>query len=117
MVLFPRIFSSDPKKYQTLARFLLAHKGIVMTNVRDFFTAGGRNDALIYKEIKYDVSQIIDRLIILKPACRKIITDLDKKLLSPYLGEEITKDSLKYETWVKLVCQEMDKKNLKRAYH
>ena len=44
--LFPEILSNSPTKYQRYALWLATHCGVINTNIRDQFSAGGKRDIL-----------------------------------------------------------------------
>lgn len=61
-VLFPEIFGNDPSKYKRCALWMCSRHSIICSNIRDFFTAGGKIRSVGKKVFDKDRPQILSRL-------------------------------------------------------
>ncbi len=51
MILFPEIFGESPMKFQRVSAYLIIEYGIIASNLRDLFTAGGRKKLTIREKL------------------------------------------------------------------
>jgi len=59
---FPELFSNSPHKYKNFAAWLAARHGIVSTNTRDLFTAGGKVDITVESGTYKSLPQVFSHL-------------------------------------------------------
>lgn len=108
LVLFPEVFSNNPKKYNKVLTWLASHHGVVSKNLRDIFTAGGKWEYI------FNDGKTITKI----PRIYKHISE-NKNEISTYLNAASSEDlqdfwcfddenvkvdfQQKLETWIKLV--------------
>lgn len=102
MVLFPEIFGTSKEKFSRIAFWLVSEEKIVHPNVRDDFSAGGKNTFLVGNNTYHNVPQIMIKLfknfsVILE----KLIQTSDYEL-SKYWGIKINENQ-KISQWIDLV--------------
>ena len=100
--LFPEILSTSTQKYEKLALYLVAKKGIVYPSLRDAFSAGGKhrfNDVEIPKYFK-----VLTEPMRLQHIGR-FITMLHPDLIDEYWGT--TADQSRIEIWLEKVSQQI----------
>lgn len=61
-VLFPEVFSNSPTKFQRAALWLCTRHSLICSNIRDFFTAGGKVTSLGGMTFSDGVPQIVKKL-------------------------------------------------------
>ena len=76
IVLFPEIFSKDPKKYFRLLPWLASRYGVVTGNIRDNFTAGGKK-IIEYQNVKYSLPKICFHILTGKKEIKSILSNIN----------------------------------------
>lgn len=99
--LFPELFSESPDKFNRFSIWLSVGNAIVCPNVRDNFTAGGRETIVIDGET-LDVPQKFHRLYNNLEAIKETILQLDSNLISEYWECQLPINN-RIETWKRLV--------------
>ncbi len=99
MMLFPEIFSCRQDKFNRLAVWLVNSESIVCPNIRDIFTAGGR-DIIKWNNKSLNVPQIIYKLSMSISALKKLINDTEIDILEEFWGITINN---KIDNWIELV--------------
>lgn len=82
--LFPELMSPSSKKYNRFALWLVTNNGIVNTNVRDGFSAGGQVPMKTRGGIEYLVPAAYGRIQKYKNLIEKEIYDTDESVLKEY---------------------------------
>ena len=108
MVYFPELFGNSSDKFGRLAIWLVTREAVVCPNVRDLFTAGGRNDCIIGEKIYKKVPRIFLNLFDNVPAIIEIIMQTSAIELSEY-WEIKTTDNNKIFDWIDLVAEHSKK--------
>ncbi len=62
MVYFPEVFSNRGDKFSRLAIWLVTREAVVCPNIRDVFTAGGKDDYLIKGKVYKNIPRIFIKL-------------------------------------------------------
>lgn len=101
-VLFPEIVRvGSPKKYNRYALWLVTQQGVVNTNVRDGFSAGGkkpmRTDAGINVLMPAAFKRIQDHHRLIK----KLLSEIDEEILEEYWEQDVEDDRLRQ--WCRLI--------------
>lgn len=78
MVLFPEIFGNSLTKFNSLSVWLLQKRSLLVPNIRDMFTSGGKKDILLGNRIEH-VPAIIHRLYHNKTLFMTLLTDIAPK--------------------------------------
>lgn len=108
MILFPKIFSNSPDKFNSLAVWLVNSEGIVCPNIRDVFTAGGQG-IIEWKKKQYaGIPQIIIRLSNSVNELKNILNETDNDVLEKYWDIPVKN---KFDSWIELIKD--NSKNLK----
>lgn len=105
MILFPEIFSNN--HFRT-AVYLLKEHQLMVYNLRDWFSSGGRKDIEINGE-KMNVSHKKYRLYSLAPKIKEKLESMDENLLKSKWNVE--KIDNREEKWLKLLAEELDSSN------
>lgn len=70
-ILYPEVFSRSSNKYKRIPAYLASRYGVVCSNVRDIFTAGGQISLTSTEGKKHKVPQIVGELVRLAPLIEK----------------------------------------------
>lgn len=113
---FPEIYGNNSSKFNRFALWLVTQKGIVVTSLRDIFTAGGRIDIETETNIWRKQSQIFYKVYILKNEIKREILNASNEWVSEFWRkniEEITDKSKRMEIWINLIIDQLndDKKS------
>lgn len=94
--LFPEILSQKgTEKYQRLALWLVASHGIVNTNIRDQFSAGGKGTIVVKGRTYKDIPAVFVRIMENRLSIRNIIQETDEnELLSCWKTAIISQDRI-----------------------
>ena len=84
--LFPEILGSSSTKYNRFALWLATQKGIINTNVRDSFSAGGQVDFLLKNGEIVKMPAAFGRIKTYKDAIRETINLTEMEILEEYWG-------------------------------
>lgn len=76
---FPEIMGKSNNKFNRLVLWLVGYKGIVSTNLRDYFTAGGKSNITINGETFSNVPRIFINLMENFPKVIQMITNLSNE--------------------------------------
>lgn len=105
--LFPELLGSTNKKFSRMLLWLSTEEGIVVGNLRDQYTAGGKKEFL-FENKHYILPQILHQLICALSDIPAILNDLEADLLQEYWGikyiNEISKNRL--NIWSKMVAKQ-----------
>lgn len=105
--LFPEILSSgNNKKYNRYALWLATKKGVINTNIRDSFSAGGKVDMPTKSGILIKMPAAFGRIKKYKDLIEEIITDANEEVLAEYWDSDIQDDRI--TQWCRMVAQEAD---------
>lgn len=102
MVYFPEVFSNRSDKFSRLSIWLVTRESIVCPNIRDLFTAGGKDEYIIKDKIYYEIPRIFIKLFDHKNSVLDILISTSSQELSEYWGIE-TNEENKVIDWIKLV--------------
>jgi hypothetical protein len=108
MVYFPELFGNSSDKFGRLAIWLVTREAVVCPNVRDLFTAGGKNDLVIGKMVFHKVPRIFLNLFDNVLNALEIIMQTNAIELSEY-WETKTTDKSKVLDWINLVAEHSKK--------
>ncbi len=100
MILFPEIFGESLMKFQRVSAYLMTEHGVIASNLRDLFTAGGRKKLTI-KEKSVLVPRIAYNLHSKANMIRCEIKTMDKEKLNHYWRQNAKKNRL--NQWKKLL--------------
>lgn len=114
MVLFPEVFSNKGDKFARLAIWLVTQEAIVCPNIRDLFTAGGKDDIIINDNTYKEIPRIFIKLFENINEIFLIIADTSALELSEYWKQETTETD-KLSDWIELVAYQS--KSVKGANH
>jgi len=115
MVYFPEIFGNDNrKKFERIPAWLVTREGIVTPNIRDLFTAGGKNDFLVGNEIHKNIPRIFLNLFENIDFIIQALIETSSLELSEYWGIK-TDDRKKISHWIDLVS--LNSKGIADASH
>lgn len=115
MVFFPEIFGGSPTKFTALTFWLLNAHGIINSNLRDSFTAGGKTNIEYGDHKILKAPKVIYNLISLLPAIKNIIHNTPSDFLKTHWG--FISERGKYEDWKKLVIDNFNKANPSNQYN
>jgi len=103
MVYFPELFGNSNDKFGRLAIWLVTREAVVCPNVRDLYTAGGKDNFVVGKKIYNNVPRIFINLFTNAKNIAEIILETSAFELSEY-WESKTSDRKKLEDWISLVA-------------
>lgn len=102
MVYFPELFGNGSDKFGRLAVWLVTREAVVCPNVRDLFTAGGREDCVVsgidYKMVPRVFLNLFNNI----PRIVEVIMQASVSELSEYWGVNTSEDN-KIIDWIDLV--------------
>lgn len=102
MVYFPEVFSNHGDKFSRLAIWLVTREAIVCPNIRDLFTAGGKESFSIKRKVYSEIPQIFVKLFKNLENVLEIIVNTSALELSESWKQKVSEKN-KIETWIKLV--------------
>lgn len=111
MALFPEIFSNSTTKYEKVATYWVAEHGLVSSNLRDHFTAGGQVSVSVDDET-FPVPKVIKELIELSKDVKDYLSKCDETKLSNYWGKKIKNYTTSLEAWKNEIDHESAEMNL-----
>jgi hypothetical protein len=116
MVYFPEIFGNKSEKFSRVAIWLITKEGVVCSNIRDIFTAGGKGDVVVSNKSYKDIPRIFINLLENLNALIEMISHTSAIELSEFWEKE-TEEEKKIEDWINLVSENSQKisgmKNIK----
>ncbi len=104
MAYFPELFGNRSDKFGRLAIWLVTREAVVCPNVRDLYTAGGKRDYVIGKNVYQRVPRIFLNLFDNVPNIVETIIHTSAFELSEY-WETKTTDKTKVLDWIDLVTE------------
>lgn len=104
MTLFPEIFGTSKDKFSRIAFWLVSVEKIVHPNVRDDFSAGGREIFVVGKKTYQNVPQILVKLFKNLPIVIEKLIQTPESKLSEY-WERKTTEKKKISDWIELVSE------------
>jgi hypothetical protein len=108
MVYFPELFGNNNDKFGRLAIWLVTREAVVCPNVRDHFSAGGRNEYLIGRNKYQKVPRVFLNLFDNITSIKETITHTSAIELSDY-WETRTSEKTKLFDWIDLVSEQAKK--------
>src|SRR5690554_280900 len=90
MAYFPELFGNSSDKFGRLAMWLVTQEAVVCPNVRDLFTAGGKDDYLIKNKTYRNIPRVFIKLFDNIPFVLEILIDASAMELSEYWKEKTT---------------------------
>lgn len=109
MILFPEVFSNSPDKYNRFSVWLVNTEGVVCSNIRDVFSAGGQGElnwnGQTYRKIPKIIIKLIDKL----PEIKALIKCVEHDELVRYWGS-LPKN--RYNHWIGLISENTKTMNL-----
>ncbi|MEA5259826.1 hypothetical protein VB264_18660 [Arcicella aquatica] len=108
MVYFPELFGNSNDKFSRLAIWFVTREAVVCPNVRDLFTAGGKNDYIIGKKNHQKVPRIFLNLFDNISNIVETIIQTSAFELSEYWGIK-TIEKNKLSDWIDLVTEHAKK--------
>ena len=108
MVYFPELFGNSNDKFGRLAIWLVTREAVVCPNVRDLFTAGGKRDYRVGKNVYQKVPRIFLNLFDNVPNIVETIMQTSDFELSEY-WETKTTEKTKIFDWIDLVSEHAKK--------
>jgi len=106
--LFPEVLSqANNKKYNRYALWLATQKGVINTNIRDSFSAGGKVEMQSKGGLIIKMPAAFGRIKKYHDVIEQTIMDADEQLLTEYWGEPVRADRLRQ--WCRLVALSADK--------
>lgn len=108
MVYFPELFGNSNDKFGRLAIWLLTRETVVCPNVRDLFTAGGKRDYVVGKNVYQNVPRIFLNLFDNISNIVEVIMQTSAFELSEY-WETKTTEKTKLFDWIDLVSEHATK--------
>lgn len=108
--LFPEILSTgNNKKYNRYALWLASNQGVVNTNIRDSFSAGGRRPMSLTNHLVVLMPAAFARIKEYKELIRTVINDADPLALKQYWSTDYLDDN-RIDQWCRLVIRYTPKK-------
>lgn len=105
MILFPEIFGESPLKFQRVSAYLITEHGVIASNLRDLFTAGGRKKLTI-KRKSVSVPRIAYNMYSKARAIKNEIRTVDFEKLNHYWRQKPKRNRL--SQWKKLLDKNFD---------
>jgi hypothetical protein len=105
MILFPEIFGMSNDKFSRIAFWLVSVEKIVHPNVRDDFSAGGRDTFVLGKNIYQNVPRIFLKLFKSLPIVIEKLVQTSESELSEY-WEIKTTEKKKISDWIEIVSEQ-----------
>lgn len=99
--LFPELLSASQSKFHRMLLWLSTQEGVVVGNLRDQYTSGGRV-TFAWRDRVYTLPQILHRLLLSLLEILRCLEELDITLLQEYWGDSEMID--RKSIWIKLVC-------------
>lgn len=104
MILFPEIFGTSKEKFSRIAFWLVSEEKIVHPNVRDDFSAGGKNTFVVGNNSYQNVPQIMIKLFKNLSVILEKLIQTSEYELSKYWGIK-TSETKKISDWIELVSE------------
>lgn len=114
MVYFPEVFSNRGDKFARLAIWLVTKESVVCPNIRDLFTAGGKDDYLIKNKTYKNIPRIYIKLFENIDSVLEVLINTSSIELTEYWKEK-TSEKKKIIDWIDLVS--INSKTVSGAKH
>lgn len=114
MVYFPEVFSNRGDKFGRLAVWLVTREAIVCPNIRDLFTAGGKEDYLVNGKVYRDIPQVFIKLFKSLEDVLEILINTSAVDLNDFWNLKVSETN-KIDKWIKLVGN--NSKTIRGAKH
>ena len=106
-IFFPELLSNRSDKFNRMAVWLATQEGVVCPNLRDIFSAGGK-ECITKNGVCYPgVSKVIGKLYRELSAIKKIIQQVDDAELQEYWKCQFN-NGKKWETWCQLAINNLE---------
>lgn len=102
MVYFPEVFSNRGDKFARLAIWLVTKESVVCPNIRDLFTAGGKDDYLIKDKTYKNIPRIYIKLFENIESVLEVLINTSSIELTEYWNVK-TSEKKKIMDWIELV--------------
>lgn len=99
-ILYPEILSNSSNKYKEVPAYLASHYGVVCSNVRDIFTAGGQVTLQDQDGDTFRVPQIVGELLRLAPLIEEKIIQKTAIELSDSWGHHVNDGTSNKNLWL-----------------
>lgn len=106
-VLFPEILSNSSTKYNRYALWLATQQGIVNTNIRDSFSAGGQISMQLSSGVFVKMPAAFGRIKKYRYDIIRVIDSIDDDVLRTYWGVATIAPNKLYQ-WIQLVASAAD---------
>ena len=106
MILFPEIFGESPLKFQRVSAYLITEHGVIASNLRDLFTAGGRKKLTI-KGKSVSVPRIAYNMYSKASTIKDEIRTVDFEKLNHYWRQKPKRNRL--SQWKELLDKNFDR--------
>ncbi len=103
LCLFPEILGNHISKYHRVNLWLATHEGIVVPNIRDLFSAGGRGQ-ISYRDKVYEVPHIIELVALQAEGIRATLQSLLLDELEEF-SNDYTTSCNRWFVWVHLASR------------
>ncbi|EAQ50870.1 hypothetical protein [Leeuwenhoekiella blandensis] len=114
MVCFPEVFSNRSDKFARLIIWLVTRESIVCPNVRDLFTAGGKDDYLIKNKTYKDIPRVFIKLFDNIDSVLEVLINTSSLELAEYWDIKTT-EKKKIMDWIDLIA--FNSKSVQGANH
>lgn len=91
--LFPELLGSSQSKFQRMLLWLSTQEGVIVGNLRDQYTSGGKV-SFVWNEQIYLLPQVLHRLLLALPDITICLEELEASLLHEYWGENEVQDRM-----------------------
>lgn len=108
---FPEIFGASNNKYSRFALWLVTRKGVVVTSLRDIFTAGGRMDIITKKNNWHNQPQILYKMAELKDEIRSEILNATDEWIGEFWNieeKDVVNQAKRIGIWINLVTNHIN---------
>ena len=106
-VFFPELLSNHLDKFNRMAVWLATHEGVVCPNLRDIFSAGGKECIVKDGENYPGISKVIGKLYRELPAIKKFIQCTDCDELKEYWMCFVNNEN-KWDVWCQLAIKNLE---------
>ena len=103
MALFPEIFGTRSTKYAAFAMWLLNDYGLVSSNVRDIFTAGGQANLKVGDRIFRNIRKVVNSAVERRAGIIEVLTATGVDELQARWACELPADCDKVGAWLDLL--------------
>lgn len=116
---FPEIFGNSNSKYNRLALWLVTQKGIVITSLRDVYTAGGRMNIETSNKIWKSQPQIFYKMTELKDEIVEEISTASSGWIQEFWKEDSRNLDERIKLWIDLIVENVseEKKETKNMLY